>query len=123
MQANRATSRLELEFRHRLWRVGVRYRLKAELPGRPDLILPGRHVALFVHGCYWHACQTCQLPAPKANAEFWSRKFDENVRRDARVATLLAAAGWRVVVVWEHELRADMDATVARITVGLGGVA
>ena len=121
MQANRATSALEVEFRHRLWRTGLRYRLRSRLPGRPDLVFPGRRVVVFVHGCYWHACPTCRLPAPKANAEFWSHKFEENARRDAEVTRLLTLDGWDVRIVWEHDLRRDMNVVVARLGADLGG--
>jgi DNA mismatch endonuclease (patch repair protein) len=72
-------------------------------------------IAIFVNGCYWHRCPTCRLPAPKANAEFWREKFDRNVERDRAARETLAAAGWRVITVWEHDLRNDVDA-IARQT-------
>jgi DNA mismatch endonuclease, patch repair protein len=72
-----------------------------------------------VHGCFWHACGICQLPKPRANAEFWHDKLEANARRDAAVERELADLGWTVKVVWEHELRADLAAVVQRIRTDL----
>lgn len=109
MQANRATSGLEVRFRKALWAEGVRgYRLKRRLPGRPDLVFSRLKLAVFVHGCFWHRCGACDLPWPKANAEFWATKLKENVARDAANIAALQAAGWASEVIWEHELRKDL---------------
>jgi DNA mismatch endonuclease (patch repair protein) len=116
MRANRNVSRAEIRFRHALWAAGARgYRRGVGQPGRPDIVFPAVRVAIFVNGCYWHRCPTCGLPQPKANAEFWREKFDQNVDRDRIVAAVLGDAGWRVVTVWEHELRADVDAAARRV--------
>jgi DNA mismatch endonuclease (patch repair protein) len=71
-------------------------------------------VAVFVHGCYWHRCPTCQLPYPKANADFWRDKFERNLDRDKVAEAALVATGWKVVVVWEHDVRADVEETARR---------
>jgi DNA mismatch endonuclease Vsr len=87
---------------------GIGYRLGgAGLPGRPDVAMKGRRLALFVHGCFWHG-HDCARGArkPKANAAYWSAKIDRNRARDARVETALTAAGWRVLTVWECEMKA-----------------
>lgn len=86
---------------------GFRYRLHArDLPGSPDLILPKHRVAIFVHGCFWHRHSGCRYTTtPASNVERWQRKFDANVERDVRKETLLQSEGWRVIVVWECELR------------------
>ena len=72
------------------------YRLNwRKAPGRPDIAYPGRQVAIFVHGCYWHHCPRCYPNLPKSNPEFWARKFELNQERDARKRrNLEAAAGW-----------------------------
>lgn len=70
---------------------------------------------MFVHGCFWHRCETCSLPQPKANAEFWREKFERNVDRDREAAANLSQAGWTVLTVWEHELRSDIIAVARRV--------
>ena len=86
---------------------GFRYRLHArELPGSPDLVLPRYRVAILVHGCFWHRHRGCKYATtPTNNAEQWKRKFEANTERDARKEAALRAAGWRVIVIWECELR------------------
>jgi DNA mismatch endonuclease Vsr len=108
MQANHRVSRREVAFRRALWHAGARgYRLEWKLPGRPDLVFPRLRLAVFVNGCFWHSCDTCQLPQPRANAEFWLAKLSANRMRDERVSAALIEAGWRPVTVWEHEIRPD----------------
>ena len=121
MKANRPVSNTETRFRKALWAAGFRnYRVKSSLPGRPDLIVPRLGLAIFVHGCFWHSCPTCSLPAPKANAVFWSAKFKENRDRDARVRDDLTSLGWGVRVVWEHEIRPDPRPMAMRLAEELG---
>src|SRR5689334_2224734 len=77
-----------------------------DLPGIPDLVLPGRKIAFFVHGCFWHRHPRCKYAySPKSNVEFWETKFRANVRRDRGVKSELSRRGWRTLVVWECELR------------------
>lgn len=97
----------EMAVRRLLRAGGVGYRLGGwGLPGRPDVVMPGRRVALFVHGCFWHG-HDCRRGArqPKANAAYWIAKIDRNRARDARTAGELTASGWRVVTVWECEMK------------------
>lgn len=85
---------------------GLRFRLHpAQLPGRPDLVLPARHTAVFVHGCFWHG-HDCRhgAVAARRNADFWNAKIAANRARDARKAAALEALGWRVEVVWECQV-------------------
>ena len=97
----------EMTVRRYLHAHGFRYRLHARnLPGSPDLVLPKYTVAIFVHGCFWHRHAGCRYAtSPANNAEHWKSKFDANVQRDARKEAMLRSAGWRVLVVWECELR------------------
>jgi DNA mismatch endonuclease (patch repair protein) len=116
MRANRSTSRIEIRFRRALWAAGARgYRCNLKIPGRPDLAFPRIRVAVFVHGCFWHGCLTCQLPRPRANADFWQRKLERNAERDLEIGAGLTHAGWKVITVWEHELRADMNKAALRV--------
>lgn len=79
---------------------------RSDLPGKPDLALPTRRLAIFVHGCFWHRHKNCAYAAvPASNIQFWEKKFNENVARDKRKSRELAACGWKVVVVWECEVR------------------
>lgn len=97
----------EMIVRKYLHAQGFRYRLHARnLPGSPDLVLPRYRVAILVHGCFWHRHAGCKYATtPANNAERWKLKFDANIERDARKENLLRAAGWKVLVVWECELR------------------
>ena len=118
MQSNkRKDTRPELLMRARLREAGLTgYRLQWKVPGRPDIAWPGKKVALFVNGCFWHRCPHCNLPVPKSNVEYWVMKFDRNVERDAQNLADLEAAGWRVHVVWECQLKKKaIDATLAEL--------
>lgn len=95
----------ELAVRSFLHRAGLRFRLHAKLPGKPDLVLPRYRTAVFVHGCFWHRHEGCRYATtPASNAEFWREKFAGNVERDARVKRQLEEAGWRVETVWACQL-------------------
>jgi DNA mismatch endonuclease (patch repair protein) len=97
----------ERTVRRILWRLGARYRLdRKDLPGRPDIVLPGRKLALFVHGCFWHG-HDCARGArvPKANRGYWIGKIGRNRERDIDTRVKLEALGWRVEVVWECDLK------------------
>lgn len=98
----------ELSVRQVLRANGVGYRLGGcGLPGRPDLVMRGRRVALFVHGCFWHG-HDCSRGArqPKANAGYWRAKIERNRSRDARTSAELEALGWKVITVWECGMKA-----------------
>lgn len=123
MQANRGkNTRPEMELRCLLRAAGFPgYRLHwKKAPGRPDIAFPGRKVAIFVNGCYWHRCPHCHPPAPRANAEFWEAKFVANEARDARQIAELEATGWVVITVWECQLRTDPQSVVAEVVRRLG---
>jgi DNA mismatch endonuclease, patch repair protein len=98
----------EVRLRRALWSRGLRYRLAAGLPGRPDLVFPRAKIAVFVDGCFWHGCPQ-HATTPKNNAEFWAKKIARTRERDAAVNLALSAAGWRVIRLWEHEIRAGTD--------------
>ena len=110
----------EMRVRSVLYSLGYRYRLhRKDLPGRPDIVLPRLHIAIFVHGCFWHShsCRWGRV-APKTRAAFWADKRKKTTERDQRNESDLAANGWRVVVVWEcqsksdHELRDFLTSTL-----------
>jgi len=96
----------ELFVRSKLHRAGYRFRLHRQtLPGRPDLVFPGRRKVIFVHGCFWHG-HDCKRGArsPKNNAGYWRAKIDRNRARDERNREALRDSGWKVETVWECEL-------------------
>lgn len=98
----------ELVVRKALHRAGLRFRLHAKLPGKPDLVFPKYRSVVFVHGCFWHRHEGCRFATtPASNTEFWKEKFKSNMQRDARVKQQLEALGWRVFIVWACDLRPD----------------
>lgn len=100
-------TRPELALRRALHKQGLRFRLHAkQLPGKPDLTFPRFKTIVFVHGCFWHRHLACSVASvPKSNTEYWLDKFNKNIKRDREVKQKLEALGWRVIVVWECELR------------------
>jgi DNA mismatch endonuclease (patch repair protein) len=99
----------EMKVRRALTRLGARYRLhRKDLPGSPDIVLPGRRLAIFVHGCFWHG-HDCARGArvPKQNRDYWMAKVGRNRARDAAASEALAALGWRVETIWECDLKDD----------------
>jgi len=106
----------EMIVRRALTRLGARYRLhRKDLPGSPDIVLPGRRLALLVHGCFWHG-HDCARGArvPKANRDYWTAKVGRNRARDEKTRAALEAAGWRVETIWECELK-DAGALEGRL--------
>src|SRR5471032_3176464 len=108
----------ELLVRRLIWSLGGRYRLnRADLPGKPDVVLAGRRLAIFVHGCFWHG-HDCARGArvPKANRPYWDGKVGRNRERDGEHRAALEARGWRVLTLWECELKdeAALEQTLSR---------
>ncbi len=107
----------ELIVRSFLHRAGLRFRLHAKLPGKPDLVLPKHRAVVFVHGCFWHRHKSCRFAAsPTSNAVFWQEKLSSNVARDSEVTLALERMGWRVLVIWSCELNeGDLEKLVFSI--------
>jgi len=104
--------------RSALHKNGYRFRLnRKDLPGKPDIVLPKYKSVILVHGCFWHRHPRCKFAYnPKSRETFWQKKFSENVERDRFVKKELRKEGWKVIVVWECELKNDKkDKTVNRI--------
>ncbi len=118
MRANRRTdTKPELALRRALHAAGYRYRkdYRLDLNGgrrvRPDIVFTARRVAVFVDGCFWHSCPQ-HGSKPAVNVGYWDPKLRRNVERDRAADTALAAAGWEVVRIWEHEPTGDAVAAV-----------
>lgn len=113
----------ELFVRRLAHSLGYRFRLhRRDLPGKPDLVFPSRRAVVFVHGCFWHqhpdpACKLARMP--KTRLDFWIPKLEGNRERDERTIERLEASGWRVLTVWQCELR-DREVLVGRLTAFLG---
>ncbi len=107
MSANRGRDTgPELLFRRALRKVGLKgYRSHFSIAGRPDIVFPKQKIAIFIHGCFWHRCPKCRFPLPKTHRTFWRAKFQRNIERDKRKVKGLKRLGWRVVVIWEHEIK------------------
>lgn len=94
---------------------GLRYRLHDKtLPGKPDVVLPKYRTVIFVHGCFWHMHEGCRyFVVPKTRTEFWMEKIGKNVANDLKQQSALIAAGWRVITVWECQLKpTEREATL-----------
>ena len=118
MQGNkRANTKPELLLRTLLRAHGLTgYRLQWKVPGHPDVCWPGKKVAVFVNGCFWHRCPYCKLTVPKTNVEYWTAKFERNRARDARNVEALVNDGWTVLVVWECALKKGrLQTTMAQV--------
>lgn len=100
----------ELLVRSIVHRLGYRFRLHGKkLPGRPDIVLPRHHKVIFVHGCFWHGHPGCRRAArPSSNREFWDKKIESNIARDAANIEALRQADWKVLVIWQCAMK-DRD--------------
>lgn len=108
-----ADTKPERIVRRLLTALGARYRLqRRDLPGKPDIVMPGRRLIVFVHGCFWHQHPGCrEATMPSGNRAFWQAKLEGNAARDAKHLRELKRSGWRVAVVWECETRHETKLT------------
>lgn len=97
----------EISVRSFLFRQGFRFRKNVKtLSGRPDIVLPKYQTVIFIHGCFWHGHKNCsKATKPTSNIEFWESKIQGNIDRDKRVKTELRKSGWKVITVWQCELK------------------
>lgn len=111
-------TRIEVAVRKRLFSYGYRYRKNdKKLPGKPDIVLPKYRTVIFIHGCFWHLHANCKNSRlPKSNVDFWKKKLNHNVENDIKNEKALKELGWKVITVWECEIKNDIDAVISRIT-------
>ena len=108
MVANKSKdTKPEVAVRRLLHALGYRFRIhRKELPGKPDIVLPKYRTVIFVHGCFWHQHEGCKAAStPASHVEFWQKKFAANRARDARVQEELESMGWKVITIWECEVK------------------
>lgn len=102
---------IEIKVRKYLFSQGFRFRKNvADMPGKPDIVLPKYRTVIFIHGCYWHrhaGCKNCTTPS--TNREFWLEKFEKNVQNDIKHQQELEAAGWKVLTLWECKIENDFE--------------
>lgn len=98
---------IEVAVRKYLFSKGYRYRKNdARYPGKPDIVLPKYKTVIFIHGCFWHRHEGCRYATtPKTREEFWKEKFRKNIQNDRKHQEDLESAGWRVLIIWECELK------------------
>jgi DNA mismatch endonuclease, patch repair protein len=107
----------EIQVRSHLHKAGFRYRLHvADLPGRPDIVLPRWNAVIFVHGCFWHGHDCPLFRVPKTRSEWWQAKINRNRFNDARASAALEAKGWRHMTVWECSMRGNSRRPVQSIS-------
>ena len=118
MSANKSKhTKPEITFRKTLWDNGIRgYRLNwRKVPGSPDIAFIRQKLAIFINGCFWHRCPKCELPLPKSNTEFWKDKFNKNVKRDKKKNMQLINFGWRVLVIWECDIKSNIRDVILEV--------
>ena len=93
---------------------GIRYRIHYSLDGKPDIVFPSKKIAVFVDGCFWHKCPKC-FRLPNSNKEYWSKKIQKNTERDKKINQILESKGWKVLRVWEHEIKKNPEDAINRI--------
>lgn len=109
---------IELLVRKELFARGFRYHVNyKKLPGKPDIVFTKKKIAVFIHGCFWHGhdigCRYSHIP--QSRAEYWSEKISRTKERDTNHINELTGNGWRVLTVWECEIRKDLQSAVERI--------
>lgn len=95
----------ELQIRSQLHKQGFRFRIHANLPGKPDLVFKQYRAIIFVHGCFWHGHRCHLFKWPQTRPEFWKNKINRNVKNDQQVLKKLSDMGWRTCIVWECSLK------------------
>jgi len=93
--------------------------VKSKLLGHPDFVFVKARAAVFVQGCWWHQCPTCKIGIPRTHRSYWGRKLRRNVERDHMVKSELEAKGWKVVEIWEHELKQNPRAAASKVRCAL----
>lgn len=107
----------EIILRSILHRAGYRFRInRTDLPGKPDIVLPKYRTVIFVNGCFWHGHDCKRGHRPQTNTQFWNKKIDKNIERDKMTSNELENLGWRVLTVWQCELKkSNQDTLLLRI--------
>ncbi|WP_374055832.1 very short patch repair endonuclease [Rossellomorea sp. FM04394] len=115
MQAIKSQSKLEDKVTRELWKHGARFRKNVKtLPGKPDIAIKKYKLVIFIDSCFWHVCPL-HGNMPKSNQKYWINKLYRNQERDLEVSEFYLKKGWRILRIWEHELKENFDLTIERI--------
>ena len=113
----------EMIVRKYLHSLGYRYSLhRKDLPGKPDLVLSKYNTVIFINGCFWHSHKNCKASAlPTSNKKFWEKKISDNILRDKKYIRELRSKGWKVIIVWQCQLKNQIvqQKTIKRIIKGI----
>lgn len=111
-------SKIEVDFRKAIWKKGFRYRKNpTKYFGKPDIVLPKHKTAIFIDSCFWHGCKRhCRLPS--ARKKYWTTKIERNKERDKKVNRHYRKMGWKIIRVWEHEIK-NTDSIICKISKSL----
>lgn len=105
-------SKIEVEFRKKLWEAGFRYRKNStKYFGKPDLVLKKYKTVIFIDSCFWHGCEE-HGSAPQTNKKFWKTKIERNIQRDKDVIEYYSEMGWQIIRIWEHDLGKNRDEVI-----------
>lgn len=105
----------EIKLRRQLTKESIKgYKIHYKLTGKPDIVFPRRKIAIFIDGCFWHKCPKCFIK-PRSNKPFWKKKINQNLKRDKKVNKTLKKQGWKVIRIWEHELKTDVGKCTNKI--------
>jgi len=104
----------EKSLHNRLKGLKIKHKMYPDIEGHPDIILKKKKVAVFLHGCFWHKCPKC-YKEPKTDKKYWLLKIQNNVKRDKRNLKLLRKQGYKVVKLWEHDIKKDSNKVYEKI--------
>ena len=118
-------TKLEVKVRSRLFKDGYRFRKNDKrYPGKPDILLPRYKTAIFINGCFWHNHANCNYAyIPKTRRKFWTEKFKKNKERDKKNLRLLKKMGWKVIIVWECQLKRNFESSLSKLKSKLSPIA
>ncbi|MEK7104885.1 MAG: very short patch repair endonuclease [Patescibacteria group bacterium] len=108
-------TQLELSFRKKLWNKWPNYRLHYKVAGKPDLVFVSKRIAIFIDSCFWHKCPLHHRE-PKSNKKYWIPKLKRNELRAKEVNKSLTKRGWKVIRIWEHEIKDNQNKSIKKIT-------
>lgn len=112
-------SKIEILFRKEIWEEGFRYRKNpTNYFGKPDLVLKKYKTVIFVDSCFWHGCKR-HREFPKTRKKFWENKISGNIKRDKQVNLHYKKTGWKIVRVWEHDVKKNLSKVVRKVTSNL----
>lgn len=108
-------SKIEVDFRKAIWKAGFRYRKNpTKYFGKPDIVLPKHKTVIFIDSCFWHGCKKhCRIPSVRKI--YWTKKISRNVARDKEVAKHYKKQGWKIIRIWEHQIKNDLPEQACKI--------